>query len=75
MINPAKLLKFKEYWNTFACNHPRCVSFFDAVSKDKLEEGTIIDISITRPDGNVKCTNIKLKESDLEMFEALKSMK
>ena len=75
MINPAKMLKMKEYWNQFAANHPRCVSFLGAVSSEPMEEGTIIEVSITKPDGSVKCTNIKVQPSDLEMIEALKAMK
>lgn len=75
MINPAKMLKMKEYWNQFAANHPRCVSFLGAVSSEPMEVGTIIEVSITKPDGSVKCTNIKVQPSDLEMIEALKAMK
>ena len=55
MINPAKMLKMKEYWNQFAANHPRCVSFLGAVSSEPMEVGTIIEVSITKPDGSVKC--------------------
>lgn len=74
MINPAKILKMKQYWETFASNHPKCVSFINSVAAEPMEEGTVIEMSITKPDGSVKCTNIKVLPSDLEMIEALKSM-
>ena len=74
MINPAKIMKMKQYWDTFAANHPRCVSFLNSVASEPMEAGTIIEVSITKPDGSVKCTNIKVQPSDLEMLEALKSM-
>lgn len=75
MINPAKMLKLKEHWQTFATNHPRFVSFMNAVASEPMKVGTIIEISVTKPDGSVKCTNIKVQPSDLEMLDALKSMK
>lgn len=75
MMNPAKLLKMKEHWATFASNHPRCVSFMNAVASEPMEVGTIIEVSITKPDGSVKCTNIKVQPSDLDMIDALKSLK
>lgn len=75
MLNPAKLLKMKEHWTTFANNHPRFVSFFNAVSGEPMEAGTVIEISVTKPDGSAKCTNIKVQPSDLEMLEALKTLR
>lgn len=74
MINPAKIMKMKQYWETFAANHPKCVSFLNSVASEPMETDTIIEVSITKPDGSVKCTNIKVQPSDLEMLEALKSM-
>lgn len=74
MINPSKILKIKEYWSRFSGNHPRCVDFFRAVGSEPMEVGTIIEVTITKPDGSKKCTNIKVQQSDLEMFNALKSM-
>lgn len=74
MINPAKMLKMKEYWSKFAANHPKCVSFLSAVASEPMEAGTIIEVSITKPDGSVKCTNIKVQPSDLDMLDAIKSM-
>lgn len=75
MLNPAKLLKMKEHWTTFANNHPRFVSFLNAVSGEPMEAGTVIEISVTKPDGSAKCTNIKVQPSDLEMLEALKTLR
>lgn len=74
MINPSKVLKMKQHWETFSSNHPKCVSFLSSVASEPMEAGTVIEVSITKPDGSVKCTNIKVQPSDLEMLDALKSM-
>ena len=47
--------------------------FREPVKKNGIKEGTIIDINITGPDGQVMGTNIKVTASDLELFENLKS--
>jgi len=74
MVNPSKILKMKQYWDTFSGNHPKFASFLNAVSSEPMEAGTIIEVSITKPDGSVKTTNLKVQPSDLELLEALKSM-
>ncbi len=74
MINPAKMLKMKQYQETFSANHPKFVNFINDVSSEPIEAGTVIEVSITKPDGTVKCANIKVQPSDLEMLEALRSM-
>ena len=81
MINPAKLLKIKSLWDTFTRNHPRFPMFLNAIAQSNqngtpiMKEGTIIDINITTPEGQTVGTNVKLTESDLEMFHELMNLK
>lgn len=71
----AMIQKLKTSINTFRNNHPKFPLFLDAVSKDALMEGTIIEITVTTPQGKNYCTNVKLKPEDIELMESLKSMK
>lgn len=66
--------KVKEGAQQFVGNHPKLPLFLKAVSADALQEGTIIEMKITTPDGKNYCTNVKLQQDDMELFEALKNM-
>ncbi len=71
-MNPFALMKIKGLLEQFQANHPRVPMFFrDAMQC--MEEGTIIEIQVTTKEGRNLCTNMKLTEQDLELFEQLKS--
>lgn len=71
----AMIQKLKTSMDTFRNNHPKFPPFLDAVSKDALMEGTIIEITVTTPQGKNYCTNVKLKPEDMELMESFKNMK
>ena len=71
-MNPASLFKIKGLWEKFPANHPKFPAFLQAASNGMMSEGTIIDITVTAPDGRHISTNVKLKEEDLELFRQLK---
>lgn len=75
MINPSAIFKIKSAWETFTSNHPKFPAFLQAVSNGKIKEGTVIEISIITEDGSTTSTNVKLTQSDMELFEQLKSVK
>lgn len=70
----AMIQKLKSGLDTFRNNHPKFPLFLKAVSSDALTEGTIIEISVTTPEGKNYCSNIKLKAEDMEFIDSLKSM-
>lgn len=80
MINPMKLMKIKNSWETFIQNHPRFPLFISALKQSyqdgnpAITEGTVIDLNITMPDGRTMATNVKLTESDLELFREIVEM-
>ncbi|MFA9465184.1 MAG: hypothetical protein ACERKN_12945 [Velocimicrobium sp.] len=71
MMNPSMLLKFKQAKEKFIKNHPKFPQFLSAVNRDAVEEGTIIEIHVTTPEGKTLSSNIKLKESDVELVHEL----
>lgn len=73
-LNPMKLLKIKGDMEQFAKNHPKFTAFLNAVVQSGVEEGTMLEIKVTKPDGRVIESNLKLKESDLEMLKGLKDL-
>lgn len=74
MINPAKLFKLKSAWKQFEKNHPRFPQFMDAVKNTGIEGGTIIEITITTPEGKNLSSNIKVTPSDKELLEELSDL-
>lgn len=71
MINPMKLLQIKPLFSKFQSNHPKFTQFLSAAGRSGLTDGSVIEISITNPDGKNICTNLKLTADDLELFQAV----
>lgn len=70
-MNPMKIMAA---FQTFRSNHPKVVEFFQVVFGSKVEEGTIIEVTVTKPGEEPITTNMKVKQSDIELFEELKNM-
>jgi hypothetical protein len=71
MINPAKLFKMKSMWERFVENHPKFPQFMNAVQSNGITEGSVIEITVTTPDGKNISTNVRITASDKEMFTEL----
>ncbi len=74
MINPTAIFKFKAAWDKFSANHPKFMPFLSAVAQKGVVEDTIIEITVTSPEGETIATNVKITASDLELFEELKGL-
>lgn len=74
MKNPAALFKLKGLWEQFVQNHPKFPRFLEALKQSGIGEDSVIEIQITQPNGQEMKTNIKVKQSDLEMFEQLRNL-
>ena len=76
MVNPAILMKLAAVKNKFTNNHPKFESFVRAVflGNNSIPEGTVIEISVTRPGESPITTNLKVQQSDLELVEELKEL-
>jgi hypothetical protein len=70
-INPMKLVHLKKHYAAFKEDHPKFVLFTKMVLKNAMEEGTIITVSVKKPDGTKYESNFKLGENDIEMLKAL----
>jgi hypothetical protein len=74
MFNPTKLLKLKKSWEVFSGNHPKFPKFLDAVNRSALEEGTIIEINVTTTSGKNLSTNLKLTQTDTQLFQEMSDL-
>lgn len=73
-FNPIKLMELKNLRNRFAQNHPKFVKFMSDLASSQIEEGTILEVTVKKPDGRTMVSNIKVTASDLEMLQAIKQM-
>jgi len=74
MIDFSALAKAKGAWQKFKENHPKFEPFMNAVKQRGVVEGTVLEINITYPDGQNIKTNLKVNETDLELFGVIKSL-
>lgn len=70
-INPMALMQMKGMFDTFKRNHPKVPMFFNAASQS-IGEGSIIEISVTSPEGQKLNTNMRVTQEDLQLVEQLK---
>ena len=65
----------KSIKNEFEQRHPKVPLFLQAVSGAGIAEGTVIELSVTSPDGQNYCSNIRVTAEDLKLIETLKQMR
>ena len=74
MINPASIMKIMKAKNKFTANHPKFAAFLNAVFSTGITEGTIIEITVTKPGEEPITTNMKVQQSDLELLQELQDI-
>lgn len=74
MLNPVKMMKIKKAWDTFTVNHPKFPKFAEAVKNKGLQEGAIIEITVTTASGESLSSNLKVTASDMELISELKDI-
>ncbi len=74
MINPAKFFQMKALWDRFTANHPKFPKFLQAAAQSSIGEGTIIEVKITKPNGDEIASNLRLTADDMELFRELKTI-
>lgn len=75
MVNPAILMKLMSAKNTFENTHPKFVAFVSKVLLGSaITEGTVLEVTITRPGEEPISGNLKVQQSDLDLIEELKNL-
>ncbi len=73
-MNPMQLLKMKSAWDRFRTAHPKFPQFLNSVMQDGIHEGTVLEFTVTEPDGKTYRSNLKINQEDLELFQELKEL-
>jgi len=74
MMNPAAMMKIVSAKNQFEKTHPKFGAYIKAMFSRPIEEGTILEVSITRPGEEPVTSNIRVQQSDLELLSSLKEL-
>lgn len=74
MVDFSSIMKMKGAWDKFTNNHPKFLPFMQAIGKDAIGDGTIIEIKVKSPDGKEYNTNMKLTQADLDLFAQIRNM-
>ena len=61
MMDFGSVMKVKGAWDQFSQNHPKFVPFMQAVGREAIADGTIIEIKVTSPAGKEYNTNMAPK--------------
>ena len=71
-MNPFTLFKYK---SKLEGNHPKAAEFIKRVIMPGLPEGTIVEVSVTKPGEETKTSNIKVTRDDIDMFDEVRKNK
>ena len=74
MFNPTMIFQIKNMWDRFQKNHPKFPRFLQVVGSECIQAGTVIEISVTKANGENITSNIKLNEEDMELIAAMKDL-
>lgn len=72
-INPMELLQMKGELQGFNERHPKLQMFF-ADASNRLDTGSVLEISVTDPQGNRIRTNIRVTPEDKALLQKLTSL-
>ena len=70
-----ELLRVEVEKEPFRANHPKFPAFLDTIQKNAMQDGTIVEITVTTPDGRRYESNLKLKQEDLDLLEMFRHLK
>lgn len=62
-------------YNKFKENHPKASNFLHAVVRRGVDVGSVVEITITYPNGEKLESSIRIQESDAELIRQIKEMK
>lgn len=74
MMNPAKLLTLKKEYTAFSQRHPKFMQFIITLIQNGVGVGSVIDVTVTMPDGRNWTSNMKVTEEDVEFIKGFKDM-
>ena len=82
--NPLQLMQLAERLKIFRQQHPKVLDFIQAIGRNNLQPGVVLELRVTDLDGELRVTdldgkvavtNMRLTEEDIETIAIIKSIK
>ncbi|MBR5979232.1 MAG: hypothetical protein IK029_00385 [Oscillospiraceae bacterium] len=71
-LNPMMLLKIRKMWGQFTAAHPKLLPYFREIrNSGYVGDGSVIDITVTSPDGRDLRYNMRVSSEDLELLRSI----
>ncbi|MBQ6029987.1 MAG: hypothetical protein IJL31_00605 [Oscillospiraceae bacterium] len=74
MKNPAKLLQLKKQYSAFLERHPKFMRYLAYITDNYMEEGTVMDVTVTDTQGRSLHGNAKLTAEDVAFLKEVRQM-
>ncbi len=74
MRNPAKLLQLKKQYEAFIERHPKFMRYMAYITDHYIEEGAIMDVTVTDAQGKSIHGNAKLCAEDVVFLQEVRRM-
>ena len=68
-------MQLAERLRIFKQQHPRVLDFIQAIGRNNLQPGVVLELRVTDLDGRVSVTNMRLTEEDIETIGIIKNLK
>lgn len=73
-MNPMDMMQFASRFSLFNQQHPKFGMFIKSVANKGIEEGAVMEVKFTSPDGQEYVSNIRLTADDIQTIEMIKGM-
>lgn len=73
-LNPLLLMKLAGIQRKFAKNHPKVLAFVRTVIAPGLPEGTVLELTVTKPGEAPISANMKVMAEDIELLREMKAL-
>lgn len=74
MKNPAKLLQLKKQYSAFLDRHPKFMRYLAYITDNYMDEGTVMDVTVTDTQGKSLHGNAKLTAEDVTFLKEVRRM-
>ncbi|MBR6118887.1 MAG: hypothetical protein IKQ04_01040 [Oscillospiraceae bacterium] len=74
MKNPAKLLQLKKQYSAFLDRHPKFMRYLAYITDHYMEEGAVLDVTVTDAAGKSLHGNAKLSAEDVAFLQEVRRM-
>lgn len=74
MKNPAKLLQLKKQYSAFLERHPKFMRYLAYITDNYMEEGAVLDVTVTDAAGKSLHGNAKLSAEDVAFLQEVRRM-